>query len=698
MVKKFLFLIPLSLFLCSAHGVGLDADAPKTITADKIEYDLGSKSIKTTGTTTITNQTGQNVTLVDAYIGDRNISASGSRVVLYLSRNTRITAASIEKDGDITTALEPTYTTCANCGDKIEAWNLSASSLTHDSTAREMIFYDPVLWIYDVPVFWFPQISYPDPTVKYKSGFLFASFNSTNNMGMQINLPLYLNFSNYHDATITTSYLTRENPLWQAEHRLNLNHSSMLTKGSYTHNQAGVDRWHVFNKDRVDLGDNARAFLFLNRTSDKTYLQQYNFYGDQPYLDSGARLELFSRSGYATTEVHSFQELRVLHGNQTNPSGDILPNIHGVYQTEPVFGNTYFSFMGDVLGINKSGSSASQRLIGSGRIVSPWVLPLGQRLTLSASARYDVYNFINTPIYGAPGDFSGMRGRFLPSGYAEWSLPFIKPGTNWTHVIEPKVRFTVQRHLENPAFVNNDSAGSLLSDVMLFSDDRLAGYDLWANGHYADYGASWRAFSHDGWSSEVFLGQSYDFFAPTNLDPNSGFHYGASDYVGRIGLYSNDWLSILNRFRFDNEELELRHLESTVRFGAKDYAEAGYIRATQLTDTLAQNRVINEAVLGGGMSLTERLSVRARVIYNITDHNLQQQNIGLYYDHPCYTISLSYYKDGAIRIYQNGENYYGASRFGFQFALKLTEGNLTQDRDAQYFSRYETGEAYLKQR
>ena len=162
----------------------------------------------------------------------------------------------------------------------------------------------------------------------------------------------------------------------------------------------------------LELGNNARAFVFFNRTSDKTYLQQYDFYKNQPYLDSGARLEIFASRGYAKVDTHFFQELRVINGNYTNPSGDILPNIHGIYQTAPVFGNTYLSFMGDVLGINKSGAS-SQRLIGAGQIVSPWMLPFGQKLTLSTSVRYDAYNFINTPVYGAPDDFFGYARTIL---------------------------------------------------------------------------------------------------------------------------------------------------------------------------------------------------------------------------------------------------------------------------------------------
>jgi LPS-assembly protein len=671
-MKKFLLPFAICLLPCLARAVGLETDVPKAIYADKIEYDVAAKSIKTTGKTTITNQTGQSVTLTDAYIGNNNTDAAGKNITLYLTSHTRLTAEDMEKKGDLTIARKSTYTTCANCGDQGEAWLLSASEVKHDNVGHNITFYDPVLWFYEVPVFWFPWMDYPDPRVRYKSGLLLPYPGSTNHMGMQINIPLYLNFSDYHDATITASYLTKENPLWQAEHRLNLNHSSMLTQGSYTHTKAGLDRWHVFNKDRIDLGDNARIFLFFDRTSDMTYLQQYDFYNNEPYLDSGALVEVFAESGYVTADAHFFQELRVLSGNYTNPSGDILPNIHGVYQTAPVVGNTYFSFMGDILGLNKSGSS-SQRLIGAVQLISPWVLPLGQKVTFSASARYDAYNFINTPVYGSPNDFTGMRGRFLPSGYAEWSLPFIKNDSSWTHIIEPKARLTLLRHMDSPGFVNTDSTGSLLSDAMLFSDNRLAGYDLWANGNYADYGINWTAFSKGDWKSEVFFGQSYDFFAPGDLDPNSGFHDGASDYVGRVGLYSGDRLSIANRFRVDNKELSLRHLESAVRIGTLSYAEAGYIRAVQFTNALVLDKMINEAMLGGGIHFTDRLSARARIIYNITDSRIQQLNAGLYYDHPCYTMSLDFSKDGAVRVYHNEESYYGGTQIKFRFALKLTE-------------------------
>ena len=346
MKKKYIFFILTLFFYTVGNATSLDTSAPKTISAPKIEYNIGSKSVKTSGNTSITNQTGQSISLIDAYLSEKNSEMSGKEVALYLTKQTRITSENIAKNGDITTALHLTYTTCANCGDSVDAWMISASRLKHEDSKMKITFYNPVLWVYNVPLFWFPTMSYPDPRVKYKSGFLFPYLNSTNNMGMQFNLPFYINFSDNHDATITAAYLTKENMLWQIEHRLNMVRSNMITTGSYTHNKTSLDRWHIFNKDLIELGDNARLYFFFDRTSDKTYLQQYDFYNNQPYLDSGARLEMFTSRGYTTMDAHFFQELRVLNHNYTNPSGDILPNIHGVYQTKPIFGDSYFCLWG----------------------------------------------------------------------------------------------------------------------------------------------------------------------------------------------------------------------------------------------------------------------------------------------------------------------------------------------------------------
>ena len=120
-------------------------------------------------------------------------------------------------------------------------------------------------------------------------------------------------------------------PLFQLEHRLNGSHSEFRTRGSFTHNREGENRWHIFNDDIIELGENARATIFLERASDKTYLQKYGFYSEQPYLDSGGKVELFGQSSYVVADAHVFQELRQSSRRYSVPDGNILPNIRGVY-------------------------------------------------------------------------------------------------------------------------------------------------------------------------------------------------------------------------------------------------------------------------------------------------------------------------------------------------------------------------------
>ena len=661
-LASLLLLLPTPLF-----AIAVDVNEPKTIKSEKIEYDVKTGSIKTSGKTEITNASGQRMTLTDSYISSKGEELSGDDVKLWLGQHVYVESDNITRNGDDTVAHNALFTACDGCDSFGNAWEIWASKIKHELDERMLSFYNMVLWVYDVPVLWFPYYTMPDPGVKHKSGLLIPSFGSTNKMGTQINIPLYIAFSDTHDATITLSYLTKENPLFQLEHRLNLSHAEFRTHGSYTHNKEGDNRWHIFNNDNFDLGEHARASVYIARTSDKTYLQKYGFYNDQPYLDSGAKLELFAKSGYIVADTHSFQELRARnHWHGVVPSGNILPNIRGVYQTTPLFQETYATFNTDILGVVGDGTSA-QRVIGDARITSPWTLWGGNRLTASVAARYDVYNFDNT-IMADNTEFTGIKNRFLPSGYVEWGLPLVRPAETWTQTIEPRARLTMRRRVDDEQFAkNNDSAGAFLSDTVLFSDNRFAGYDLWENGTFADYGVRWAAFNSDGRSIEAFVGQSYDFTERVDTDLNSGFHNGGSDYVGRIGFSNSDWLDVSSRLRVDRDSFDLRHAESAVRIGDNTtFMTVGHIWARQLSNVGSDETVTNEAIAGVGLKITDRWSLRMDAIYNWTDNKFLRHSGTLFYNHPCYFFSIGYRRDNAVR-----EDYEGNTTIQFRFGMSV---------------------------
>ena len=653
-------------------AVMVDAHDPKTIKSDKIEYDIKSGAMKTSGKTEITNTTGQRMTLLDSYVSKRGEEFSGNDVKLWLGQGVYVESKSITRSGDDTIAQRATFTACEGCDDFGNAWSIWASKIVHEMDDRMLTFYNMLFKIYDIPVIWFPFYTMPDPGVKHKSGLLMPSFNSTNKMGLQINLPVYIAFSDTHDATVTLSYLTKENPLFQLEHRLNMAHSEYRTRGSYTRNKAGEDRWHIFNNDKIDLGEHARASVYIARTSDKTYLQKYGFYDNQPYLDSGVKLETFAQSGYIVADTHNFQELRSTDGLRngnwrgTVPGGNILPNIRGVFQTSPLFNETYATFGTDILGIDGDGTS-SQRFVGDARIVSPWTLWGGNRITFSADARYDIYNFDKT-IMSDNTEFSGIKNRFLPSGYIEWGLPLVRPSDSWSQTLEPRARLTMRRRVDEEQFAqNNDSAGAFLSDTVLFSSNRFAGYDLWENGTFADYGVRWAIFNSDGRQIETFFGQSYDFDDRANTDPNSGFHNGGSDYVGRVGFSNSRWLDLSSRVRLNRDSLDLHHAESSARIGGSEtYFSFGHIWARQLTNVGSTESITNEATVGAGLKITNRWSLRTDAIYNWEENKFLRHGGTVFYNHPCYYLSLGYRRDNAVY-----GDYRGNTTIQFRFGISI---------------------------
>ena len=660
------------LITTNAFCLGVNMDEPKTIKSDKIYYNIKTEEMKTSGNTEMTNASGQRVKLDEVTLSKNQQNVSAKDIELWLGSHVYVRADKITRDGSETFAQHADFTACEGCDSYGNAWDIHANTVIHDMNEKMLYFHNASFWVYDnnIPLLWLPYYEMPDPSVKYKSGLLAPSFNSTNGMGMQINVPVYVNISDRHDFTTTLSYLTAENPLFQAEHRLNLKHSEFRTKGSFTHNKEGENRWHIYNDDVIEMGENARTTIYIARTSDKTYLQKYGFYDYQPYLDSGAKVELFGQTGYVVADAHIFQELREPGNNQTIASGNILPNIRGTYQTDPFFKETYLSFSGDVLAVSGSKSS-SQRAIGEARVISPWTLWGGNRLTFSAATRYDVYNFDKTAVFEnnkINDSFTGTKSRFLPNGYIEWGLPLYSAKSDWTYIIEPRARLTImQRTDKNSVFaVDNDSAGRYLSDTTLFSNNRFAGYDVWENGNFVDYGARWAAFN-DKHNVDVFLGQTYDLNTQEKDFYDNGFRIGFSDYVGRIS-YTQEYFQIASRFRFDREDMGINHAENSIYIGKNNtYLTLGHIWDTQPMDILSgTDKDTHEFAVGAGLQITKRINVKADGIYNAYEHIIQRHSGGIYYEHPCYYLSFCYQKDNATRL-----GYVGNTTFQFRFGMSI---------------------------
>ena len=649
----------------SAFAENLDY---KDVDADTIIYNAKSGEIKTAGKTTITSTGGKKMTLKDAHLSKN--AALGNNIVLEWNGRTRVVAETLHRDGQITDAEWIAYTACHGCDSFGDAWTIHATDMTHDADAKNMYFTNFWFDVYGMPLLYLPYFVQPDPSVKHRTGFFLPEVGSTTDMGHRRDIPLYISLADNHDATITGVLFGRENPMFMAEHRLALSHSDFNTTGSFTRTKNDLDRWHIFGKGRVDMGDNMRLTLSVNRTSDDSYLPKYGFGNDQSYLESRALHETFFERGYITAGANMFQDLRSDQSRSKYiPNANILPRIHGKYQMG-ISENLFARVSGDAVRImNPDGTIAENRMIGEARITAPIDIAWS-RFTLSGNIRGDRYQYQN--ISEAPNE---TAARILPSGYAEWEMPFVKTGGEIMQIITPRARITMLGKSNGTDFLNIDSTGAILSDSSLFSNNRYSGYDLWADGTYADYGVSWTGFDSDGRSAEIFAGQTYDIDANATPDINSGYHEdGPSDFVARATFRPAARLDFTNRMRFARGTGDLRHLESFAKLGTTSYITAGYIWAVQFKTedgAYIRNQDISEISGGFGLELADRFLLRGDGVYNLTDKRFQRYDAGLYYNHPCYQLGLVYVVNNAIINDAGGLGFRGARTWKFKYNVKM---------------------------
>ena len=79
--------------------------------------------------------------------------------------------------------------------------------MLHDNK-KENIYYDnAVIKVYNIPIFYFPKLSHPDPSVKRRSGFLPPSIFDTKNLGEGVSIPYFFNLARDKNLTLQIEFM-----------------------------------------------------------------------------------------------------------------------------------------------------------------------------------------------------------------------------------------------------------------------------------------------------------------------------------------------------------------------------------------------------------------------------------------------------------------------------------------------------------
>ena len=201
----------------------------------------------------------------------------------------RVFANTINIKKDNTTFEKSNFTICDyRENDKCPPWTIQSSKMLHDRKKKTIYYDNALIKIYDIPVFYSPKLSHPDPSVKRRSGFLVPAFQDTKNLGEGLSIPYFWAINKDKDLTLTNKLYVSENPLFLGEYRQAFENSNLIFDFGYTEgykkiasNKSKGKKTHLFSKfikNFTNLENNSQSSLSITTqdSNNDKYFKLYN--------------------------------------------------------------------------------------------------------------------------------------------------------------------------------------------------------------------------------------------------------------------------------------------------------------------------------------------------------------------------------------------------------------------------------------
>ncbi len=211
---------------------------------ERFEYSTEKNFFRSTGNIKITDSKSNSYNFSQIYIDENKKEIVGTDIKAYLNQENfkinkdnkpRIFSNTIKLDDKFSEFTKSNFTLCNyRKKDKCPPWSIQAKNMTHDKKKKTIYYDNAVIKIYNLPVFYTPKLSHPDPTVDRRSGFLPPSFSDSKNLGPGLGIPYFWNINKDKDFTLTTKLFSSENPLFKGEYRQSFQKSNLILDFGYT--------------------------------------------------------------------------------------------------------------------------------------------------------------------------------------------------------------------------------------------------------------------------------------------------------------------------------------------------------------------------------------------------------------------------------------------------------------------------------
>ncbi len=547
------------------------------------------------------------------------------------------------------------YSACEPCKDdptRPLLWQLKAIKIVHDRTKKIITYTDAWLEVFGVPVAYTPYLSYPDPTVKRKSGLLTPSWGGSNHLGAVVQVPYYYILDDHSDITITPLISSQEYGALSGEYREKFTKGEITAEASAAYDSTSEAFGHIKSEARFDVDRTWRWGVDINRSSSDTYMRRYG-YGNESALTSQAFLEGFRSNTYTSFSTMAYQGLSANDDSRTSPL--VLPVAQFNYTGDPDKYGAYSALDLNLTKLTRELGTDSTRISVRPSWNVSHIAPKGDIYKLRASLGLDFFNTQGLDVPTSQGSlYDGSALRPHPELEFDWSWPLARRTGTVTEVFEPIGQLIISPYGGNSYKMSNeDSQDFDFSDANVFSANRFTGYDRVESGPRANYGAKWSVTGDGGGSTSILVGQSYRLKDDSTFNAGSGLEKKFSDYVGKLQFSPREDLNLLYRTRIDKNSLDFHRNEVAVNgsLSVIDYS-ADYVFFDHQEGSEFSGRKEISYTFGG--KLTDTWRTRLSGVRDLADGGGQHSSgLSFIYEDECLefdtTISRTFYQDRELR-------------------------------------------------
>jgi LPS-assembly protein len=577
------------------------------------------------------------------------------------------------RDGYLTIYERTTYTRCRNCvtDDGTPAWQLVASESVHDEREGIIEHKNARLEVLGVPVFYWPYLSHPDPTVKRKSGLLIPKFSHSSVFGYGYEQAYFWNIAPNADLMFLPKFTSKQGPMLGVEfrHRLAKGKYSVKGVGVYQFNPndlpaPGNEHWRGWFRTQGEFDINKRWKWGWDGTvvSDDTFGREYDF-DERTEIANFIYLDGIHDRNYTTIRAYNFVGLQQTDNQDTFPTA--APYFRHDYTFDvPVLGgelglstDIYSLFRDrsfvaydtnpqsvDVVQGTRQVRATTQLhwrkeiVTDAGVIVTPFGRLRGDVLLSNGVPEQELVNSDPAPTYGEV-----TEARILPSGGVDIRMPLLKADGLGTHVLTPIAQIISSRNEGDTSKWGNEDAISLnYATSNLFLENRFTGNDRYEGGTRVNAGFLYTLGFENGGSFNASFGQSYHIAGQNSFVTGSGLDDTFSDLVAAVWLQPIENYKLSYQARFDPESLAIREQDIGVSATysrlktALNYVKVDKAVAYGLTKDLQQIWGSAELDLGRG------ISVFGGGRYDLVSDQFIDRHAGLGFNCDCAKVRFRY--------------------------------------------------------